>query len=73
MPMNFPDMNSLKSTAEVHRFREPKDNETEANFRRALAKHVLSIDRVEAFEILFGTGWDLWSFDQQMISLKGII
>ena len=61
MPMDFPDMNSLKSAAEVHKFRQPLDGETEVSFRRALAEHVRPIDFVESEEIRNGVGWDKFS------------
>ncbi len=73
MPMNFPDMRSLEITAEVHQFRQPEKNEAEADFRKALAEHVISRDRIEAFEILFGVGWDQWNDEQKMQSLTGRI
>ena len=58
MPMDFPDMKSLKNAAEVHRFRQPRKGETEADFRRALADHVRPIDFVESEEIRTDHGWD---------------
>jgi hypothetical protein len=69
MPMNFPDMKSLKLAAEVHKFREPMDNETEDDYRQALHDHVKPKDRVESFEILFKVGWNQWSETQKMQSL----
>ena len=61
MPMDFPDMQSLKFAAEVHKFRQPDDSETEVQFRRALADHVRSIDFIESEEIRNGVGWDKFS------------
>lgn len=58
MPMNFPDIDSLIYAAEVHKFRLPKHGENEESYRLELHKHVLPIDRVEAFEIKFKVGWD---------------
>lgn len=69
MPMNFPNMESLKQAAKVHKFREPEEGETEPQFRCALHQHVLPIDRVEAFEIAFKVGWDQWTAFQQRMSL----
>ena len=58
MPMDFPDMASLRRAAEVHKFREPRDGESERDFRHALADHVKDIDLVESMEIRTGKGWD---------------
>lgn len=69
MPMDFPDMNSLKRTAEIHKFRQPNNREIEEEYRKALANHVLPIDRIESFEILFGVGWNKWTNEQKTQSL----
>ena len=61
MPMDFPDFDSLKRAAQVHKFREPRDGESERDFRRALATHVRDIDLVESMEIETGKGWDKFS------------
>lgn len=71
MPMNFPDMKSLIEAAEVHGFRDPKENETEDAYRFSLAKHVRNIDKIESFEIQFGIGWDKWDDKQKQMSLFG--
>ena len=73
MPMNFPDMNSLKDAAQVHKFRSIAIDESDKDYRKALAIHVLPIDRVEAYEILFGYGWDRWTDEEKMQSLSGRI
>lgn len=64
MPMDFPNMESLKSAARVHKFRQPFEAETEAQFRSALADHVRCIDFVESEEIRNGIGWDRFSQSQ---------
>lgn len=69
MPLDFPDMNSLKRCAEVHQFRQPNEDETEQDFREALANHVKPRDMIESFEILFGVGWDKWNDEQKLQSL----
>lgn len=58
MPMSFPDMNSLRRAAMTWRFREDNEGESEADYREALADHVLSKDYIESFEIRTGKGWD---------------
>ena len=58
MPMSFPDFNSLKARAQQRGFRQPNENETEAEFRTALADFMIDIDRVESAEIRSGKGWD---------------
>jgi len=67
--MDFPDMNSLKSTAKVFDFRQPQKGETEDDFRLALHNHVKPIDRIESFEIKFGVGWNKWTDTQSRESL----
>lgn len=73
MPMDFPGMKCLKITAEIHVFRQPKQDETEEEFRKALANYVIYRDKIEAFEILFGVGWNQWTAEQKMQCCKGII
>jgi len=65
MPMDFPDMRSLVRAAEVHKFRAPLPEESEADFRQALHHHVLPRDRIESFEILFGVGWNQFNDEQK--------
>lgn len=64
MPMDFPDMNSLKAAAEVHQFRQPKENETEEEYRIALADFVQPHDLVESMEIRNKVGWDRFTEKQ---------
>jgi hypothetical protein len=61
MPMNFPDMKSLKMAAKVHKFRQPMEDEPEIEYRRLLAEHVRPIDLIESEEIRNGVGWDRWN------------
>ena len=61
MPMDFPDMQSLRAAARVHKFRAPHEDEPEADYRVALAEHVRPIDLVESEEIRNGHGWDKFS------------
>ena len=58
MPMDFPDFDSLKLRAEHRGFRQPTPEETEADFRSAFSQWMREIDKVEAFEIHCGHGWD---------------
>lgn len=53
MPMIFPDFQSLKNAAEVHHFRQPKENETEDIYREKLADYVADRDLVESYEIRY--------------------
>ena len=64
MPMDFPDMNSLKRAAKLHKFRQPLKNETEDAFRAALADHVQPIDLIESMEIRNKVGWDRFTPEQ---------
>jgi hypothetical protein len=52
--MHFPDFESLKRGANFRKFRQPRENETEVEFREAFADHMVSIDRVESAEIRMG-------------------
>ena len=75
MPMDFPDMQSLKSCAEVWKFRQPYDGESEADFRRALADHVAPQDFIESQEIRTSKGWHRWNEDESkdMLRRKGFV
>lgn len=70
MPMDFPDLNSLKRAAQVHRFRQPYEDETEVRYRTALADHVQGIDFVESCEIRNGVGWDKFNDKQNTAMLE---
>lgn len=83
MPMDFPDLKSLKRAAKVHGFRDFQDKhffrnnigcvETEEEYREALANHARSHDAIESDEIRYGIGWDRWSDEQKRASLmRGI-
>ncbi len=61
MPMSFPDMKSLERAGRLHGFRAPRDGESEAAYRAALADHVVAIDIIESQEIRTGKGWDEWN------------
>jgi len=73
MPMDFPDLKSLKFAAEVHEFRQPLDGESENDFRNALADHVAPRDYIESCEIRNKVGWDKFSDEQNrdMLRRKG--
>jgi hypothetical protein len=70
MPMNFPDMKSLTSAAEVHHFRKSIDGESEDEYRTALADHVEPLDFVESCEIRNKVGWDKFSDNQNRDLLR---
>ena len=65
MPVNFPDLNSLKRRAEMWNFRMPNEGESIEEYRKVLHVHVKPKDLIESFEILFGIGWDNWSSEQK--------
>ena len=68
MPMDFPDIDSLKAAARIHSFRDyDKDKESEEEYRLKLASYVRNIDKIESFEIQFGIGWDKWTDEQTML------
>lgn len=70
MPMDFPDMPSLKRCAECHDFRQPHEGETEDQFRTALADHVQPRDYIESLEIRNKVGWDRFTIEQNLDMLN---
>lgn len=58
MPMDFPDMDSLKRRAAQRKFRQPHGGETEEQFRIAFADYLRPIDPVESAEVRSGMGWN---------------
>ncbi len=70
MPMDFQDLKSLKMAARIHKFRDYIEGEDESVYCSELFEHVLPRDRIEAFEIKFGKGWDQWSQAEKMESLR---
>lgn len=66
MPLDFPDFETLKRVAEMHKFRQPFEGESEEYFRRALADHVQQIDLIESCEIRNKIGWDKWNEAQKL-------
>ena len=69
MPMDFPDLASLHRAAKVHSFRERLTNESEEDYREALANHVAPIDFIESEEIRNKVGWDKFSDRQTNLML----
>lgn len=71
--MDFPDMNSLKRAANLWKFRDVKDGETEDEYRTALADYVEPRDYIESLEIRNKVGWDRFSESQNkdMLRRKG--
>ena len=70
MPMDFSTIESVKRAASVHGALPKSDTETDDQFRNRVFLHVKLIDRVEAFEILFGVPWDKWDEVQKAKSLN---
>lgn len=73
MPMSFPNMESLKNAAKIHKFRDPKPSELESDYRSALADHVRNIDLIESMEIRTGVGWDQFSPEQNEEMIRPVI
>lgn len=71
MPMSFPDMDSLKFRAKQREFRQPNEDETEAEYREAFANFMVNVDRVESAEIRTGRGWDQMD-PRSMLEAMGI-
>lgn len=53
--MYFPDLESLKRGAQLRKFRQPHENESEAQYRIAFADFMTKIDPVESGEIRLGS------------------
>jgi len=70
MPMDFPDLRSLQTTAKIFKFREIKKGESENDYRNALADYVAPRDFIESQEIRLKVGWDRWSDDQKKDMLR---
>lgn len=68
MPMNFPDMKSLKDRADQREFRMPEIGESEEHYREAFAEFMSKVDFVESCEIRNKVGWDKFS-DSQSIDM----
>lgn len=64
MPMDFPDFDSLKTHAKLYKFRPPSEDESEDDYRNALADHVRPLDLVESMEIRTKVGWDKFTTAQ---------
>ena len=75
MPMDFPDMASLKRHADLitPKFRQPEEGETEEHYRNALADHVKPLDFIESQEIRNKVGWDKFSDSQNRGMVLGAI
>lgn len=59
MPQSFPDMQSLKYAAKVHKFRAQNEGESDSDYRNTMADHVKANGHmIEAMEIRTGKGWD---------------
>lgn len=70
MPVDFPDMPSLERAAALHKFRQAREGETEAQYREALADHVAPIDFIESQEIRTSKGWDQWNNEENRDMLR---
>lgn len=57
MPMSFQNMESLKARATQRKFRQPIENESEADYRTAFANFMVSVDMIESMEIRSSKGW----------------
>ena len=65
MPMDFPDLKSLVFAAKIWKFRSLEKEETEIQYRIALADFVAPKDFIESEEIRNGCGWDKWNEGQK--------
>ena len=72
MPMDFPNLDSLRDVAKMISFREIEEGEDEEHFRNALANNIEPRDPVMAGEIRFKVGWDKWTLEQKKEHLFGL-
>lgn len=70
MPMDFPDVKSLQRAAKIHDFRDIAENESEDDYRNALADHVSKRDFIESEEIRNKVGWNKWNDEQKKNMLR---
>ena len=70
MPMDFPDLDSLKRAAKVHGFSPIELGETEETYRERLADFVALRDIIESEEIRNKVGWDQFTDDQNLAMLR---
>lgn len=70
MPMDFPDLKSLQMAAKIHDFRGISMDESEDDYRNALADHVAPRDFIESQEIRNKVGWDQWTESQEKDMLR---
>lgn len=70
MPMDFPDLKSLKSAAKLWKFRDLNEGETEDQYRVALADFVEPKDFVESCEIRNKVGWDQFTSEQNQAMVR---
>jgi len=61
MPRDFESATEVRGAAKRWKFRDQRENESDAEFREALADHVKDKDLVESMEIRTGKGWDRWN------------
>lgn len=72
MPMDFPDMRSLEMAARIHKFRDIHEDESEDDYRNALADHIAPRDFMESQEVRNKVGWDQWSDEQKEDMFKNV-
>lgn len=70
MPMDFPNLQSLERVAEYWSFRPRRYDETEDEYRRALADFVEPRDMIESMEIRTGKGWDQFTTEDNRQLIK---
>lgn len=66
MPMSFPTHEHVLQAAANWKFRQPLPEETEQQYRDALAAHVKPKDIVEANEIRTGKSWNKWTDEEKL-------
>lgn len=64
MPTDFPNMRSLEMCARNWKFRAPNKDESEGDYREALADFVEPKDFIESAEIRNKVGWDKFTDEQ---------
>lgn len=72
MPISFPDMKSLSQRAGGRGFRQPREDETEAQYRAAFSLFMENVDPVEAIEIKTGRPADEFSQEDGMAAVRAM-
>uniref|UniRef100_A0AB39CDP0 Uncharacterized protein n=1 Tax=Pseudomonas phage HRDY3 TaxID=3236930 RepID=A0AB39CDP0_9VIRU len=69
MPRDFESPSEVRGAAKRWKFRAQREDESDVEFRAALADHVKGKDLIESMEIRTGKGWDRWDATEKQMML----